>query len=146
MACQLYNVTISSLDTGNATGNTNPVNNGKVYVAYYNCNGVLTTTSFSNGSYTICTDIQNGLPSLYYFKNDSPLTASNSTANDSGSQCQETTFFEKCCEQGGTIYEVQSGLNYIVGSVYTDNTDCYIAVASGPSTATVDDTGTWVSH
>jgi len=145
MACLLVSLNISSLDTGDATGNTNPLWNSRVFVDYNDCSGNPQTQSFLTGVHEICVDSNSYPPTLYYYKNDTVFTANNSSFSNDGTQCTATNKFNKCCEQGGTVYETQSGFQYNLGNVYNDGTDCWIAVLNDfIATSVVNDTNSWV--
>lgn len=81
MACNQYDVFISLTDLGFATGNTDPFDNGRVFVDYYDCNTTLITQSFvTSGTRSLanCVDDVEGPINIYYFINDVQFTATNS--------------------------------------------------------------------
>ena len=85
MACNYYNLDISSLDTGNATGNIGFFD-GVVYVSYTDCDGNPQTTFYSDGLWgdAICV-IDSSSVSLTYYQNDVAYAAINSSAIIQGS-------------------------------------------------------------
>lgn len=91
MSCILYNINVSPIDISNAVGNTDPLNNDRVYVGFYDCSGNLQTQSFESGVYPICTDQNYGLITLYYYNNNILNSALNSYAITDGEPCVTPT-------------------------------------------------------
>ena len=85
MACYLYTLNISSIDTGNAVNNTTFLN-GVVYVGYTDCNGSPQTVTYSEGTWTdaICAD-DNYSITLTYYDSDIAYQAINSSVTQGGS-------------------------------------------------------------
>jgi len=95
MACNILNISIDSADISAAVLNsgTPPFINGRVYIDYYNCLGVLVTEYFdSAGLYQAsqCYDSDFGIPDIYYYTSDFKTTASASFYSDGGS-CPSST-------------------------------------------------------
>jgi hypothetical protein len=83
--CYYYDVTISSIDIANATGNSfNP--NNTVFIVYTDCSGGVVSTPYNSaGTYVndICADDTQSIVAMYY-QNDSALLATNSSVNQQG--------------------------------------------------------------
>ena len=85
LECSNYNIYIEASDISNATGNTNPAQNGKVYIVYIACGDTVPTTTFystSGSQGTICASPYFA-PFLYYITADTTSGAA-STATLSG--------------------------------------------------------------
>lgn len=93
MACNFYDITIGALDLSDATGNSDPLLNGVVFVDYFDCNNINQDSSYSEaGVYlnSICaSDVQT--PVIYYYKDNSGLIATNSTVDIQGPCTIEVT-------------------------------------------------------
>jgi len=84
--CYYYDVFISSTDTGNAYGNTDPSQDNVVFVEYDLCDGGGNQTiPYAAGTYPqdFCADPNLGL-SLTYYQNDSAYQAINSSVTQNG--------------------------------------------------------------
>jgi hypothetical protein len=85
-SCDSYTVVISSIDTGNAYGNSDPSQDGVVFVEYDLCNGGGNQTiPYSAGTYPddFCADPNLGL-SLTYYQNNGAYQANNSSVTSTG--------------------------------------------------------------
>lgn len=78
--CFYYNVTISTIDTNDATGNTPPLLDNAVYVGYTDCNNVGQIMTLDEGTYNnaFCTEFGNPI-TLTYYKNNVANQATFST-------------------------------------------------------------------
>jgi hypothetical protein len=86
MACKFYDVTISQTDLDNATGNTDPNFNGKVFFDFTDCNSIPTTLDFTvAGTYTnaFCAD-NTQLIQISYYQNDLQNLTPVSTETEQG--------------------------------------------------------------
>ena len=86
MACNYYDIGVSSIDLNNAVNNTSYLD-FTLYVNYYDCDGNLQTTTFNSaGMYfdAFCADDFYGPVTPYYYSFDNPSLASNSTVNQAG--------------------------------------------------------------
>ena len=91
ISCTLYDVTIGQQDLDDAVGNTDPSENGIVYVEYLKCGDVLTTMAYSvAGTYSICVEELN-LPSIYFMSFDNVTNPTQSSATDSSTPCSAGT-------------------------------------------------------
>lgn len=88
--CTFYDLTISSTDTNDATGNLIFQNN-VVYASYINCQGAPASQVYTPGTYnnTICVKA-NTLVNLVYYKSDVSYTATYSTKTNTFICCTET--------------------------------------------------------
>ena len=87
MACNYFNVTISQSDLRNATGNSDPDLDGKVFISYTDCNGEPTSIGYSSaGTYpnAFCADPSESIIALYWSENFGTITLS-SYATEGGS-------------------------------------------------------------
>jgi uncharacterized protein (TIGR02145 family) len=87
MACNYFNVTISQSDLNNATGNSDPDLDGKVFISYIDCNGEPTSIGYSSaGTYpnAFCADPSESIIALYWSENLGTITLS-SYATEGGS-------------------------------------------------------------
>ena len=85
MACYLYTLNISSIDTGSAVNNTTFLD-GVVYVGYTDCNGTPQTVTYADGTWSdaICAD-NNYSITLTYYDSDVAYQAINSSVTQGGS-------------------------------------------------------------
>lgn len=117
-ACYTLGVFIDLDDINDATGNTDVSKNNKVYIDYTDCSGAAKTIYFegNNGNIendfdNICVDWDN-LVTLYYYKNNTVSTASNSYATDfdSCTTSIETSIAFSCVNPNGLrAYNVSAG-------------------------------------
>jgi hypothetical protein len=86
--CYEYDVTISSLDTDAATGNTgtNLIYNGNLVITYTDCEGNPTESLSGSGTAIVCADSNFGV-FLTYFQNDLEALAIYSSASQSDREC-----------------------------------------------------------
>ena len=118
MACQSYDLLISSIDTSQATGNTS-FSDFVVYINYVDCSGNPNTIQLPAGSYPdqICADLGLGPIDLLFYQNDSPSLPSFSTYSVGSGSCAgptpTTTPTPTATEFSGTVI-------YVV-SAYTQN-------------------------
>jgi len=85
--CNYFDITISQTDLDDATGNTNPSENGVVFVSYFDCSNVTQDTPFNTaGVYTnaICESGEYTGAYLYYSKNDVFIYSVDSTLEIQG--------------------------------------------------------------
>ena len=120
--CYEYDVTVSSLDTDDATGNTggNAIYNGNIIINYYECNGGPTEDITGSGSAIVCADSFYGV-SLTYFKNNMEALAIYSSASQSERQCCPVTLFDDC-GRGNTAGEACSDATANSRTFYSDCT------------------------
>ena len=89
--CYTAEVYISPIDLSSASGNTNTSLNGLVQMAYYDCNGIFTTTSYTSSGYnyspTVCITGSTELIWFAYLENDVTVFTSLSTLNTSTYCC-----------------------------------------------------------
>jgi hypothetical protein len=89
--CKYIDVEISQTDIDNASGNSDPSQNGKVYLYYNLCDGSPTFEEFSSaGTYTsaVCalrTQIFNSI--LYYYRGDTVIDSGLESSRSEGSCC-----------------------------------------------------------
>ena len=86
MACKNYNVVINQLDLNNASNNTDPDLDGKVFVSYTDCNGNPESIAYSTaGTYpsAFCAD-DSQIVVVTYFSFDLEKLSSISTATAVG--------------------------------------------------------------
>jgi hypothetical protein len=86
--CTTYSVLASGTELSAATGNTNTLNDGTIYVSYYICDSsTITTASFTDTStHSIC--VKPGfIPFLFYFASDVLTPCTLSTATNLGTTC-----------------------------------------------------------
>ena len=83
MACKDYDIIISALDIANATGNTNPAQNGTVFVDYTDCYGTPFQLSYSSaGTYSSAVCGDDSIPFVFsYYNNNIGTIATNSYEN-----------------------------------------------------------------
>ena len=88
-------MTIDSLDTDDATGNTgvNEIYNGNIIINYYECNGGPTEDISGSGTAIVCADSFYGV-SLTYFKNNMEALAIYSSASQSERECCPLALFD----------------------------------------------------
>jgi hypothetical protein len=69
-SCAFYDVIISQSDLDDAANNTDPNQNGLLFVEYYNCSSIFTIAQYSvAGTFTnsICVDLDSPPPIIYYY-------------------------------------------------------------------------------
>jgi hypothetical protein len=86
MACKFYDIYIDSLDLANATGNSNPLLDGVVFVSYTDCFGSPIVQGYtSSGTYVNDFCAENTIPiSIYYYQNDLVLLSGSSFETEQG--------------------------------------------------------------
>jgi len=86
MACKFYDIYIDSLDLANATGNSNPLLDGVVFVSYTDCFGSPIVQGYtSSGTYVNDFCAENTIPiSIYYYQNDLALLSGSSFETEQG--------------------------------------------------------------
>jgi len=86
--CYEYDITISSLDTDAATGNTGPnaIYNGNLVITYTDCEGNPTESLSGSGTAIVCADSNFGV-FLTYYENDMEALAIYSSASQSDREC-----------------------------------------------------------
>ena len=88
MACNFYNISISQIDLLAAGGNTDPLLDNVVFVAYFDCTNTTHDDPFYTSGVTInaicANDLYVGIPYLYYYENDELVYAFNSTLSIQG--------------------------------------------------------------
>ena len=88
MACNFYNISISQIDLLAAGGNTDPLLDNVVFVAYFDCTNTTQDDPFYTSGVTInaicANDLYVGIPYLYYYENDELVYAFNSTLSIQG--------------------------------------------------------------
>ena len=70
MACKNYNVVINQLDLNNASNNSDPDLDGKVFISFTDCNGEPTSIGYSTaGTYlnAFCADDNDVITAIYWF-------------------------------------------------------------------------------
>ena len=93
MACNYYDITITSLDLASATGNTDPSKNGVVFVAYQDCNNIGRDDQYTISGFNPNDICANNLqvPNFYYYQNDVSITSGTSSAAIQGVCTSEPT-------------------------------------------------------
>jgi hypothetical protein len=83
MACKDYDIIISALDIANATGNSNPTQNGTVFVDYTDCYGTPFQLSYSSaGTYSSAVCGDDSISFVFsYFNNNVGTITTNSYEN-----------------------------------------------------------------
>lgn len=84
--CKYYNITIGATDLLDATGNSDPFYNGRVFLDYTDCNGIQQRVSYdSAGTYlnNLCSTSTYGFTFSYYSSNNGQI-AINSSATQQG--------------------------------------------------------------
>jgi hypothetical protein len=114
--CYEYDVTISSLDTDAATGNTgtNLIYNGNLVITYTDCEGNPTETLSGSGTAIVCADSNFGV-FLTYFQNDLEALAIYSSASQSD---------RECCPEGPTPTPTPTPTNTPEGPTPTPSVEC----------------------
>ena len=85
-ACTYRNVFIEVDDVNNATKNTDTFLNGRVFIAYYDCNNNYVSTSYTaSGSYSnsICWRVGTSEPTSFYYVENAPFSGKSTTTNTS---------------------------------------------------------------
>jgi hypothetical protein len=76
VACNQYDVFISAIDLGSASGNTNPYYNGRVYVDYSDCDGNIIRQEFTvSGTFPLNTCVVNTIDGIGYYENNLPVVS-----------------------------------------------------------------------
>ena len=86
MDCKYYDITISQADIDNAVGNTNPAQDGVVFVNYIDCNGDPANAIFDTAGFYpnfICV-IDKGLVVPNFYQNNDNRLALNSSVTEQG--------------------------------------------------------------
>jgi len=92
--CRAIELNISQTDLDNATGNTDPLLNGKISLFYNDCDGILLTTGFDTAGIQfkagVCAKSNADLLYFQYYNADNPVTTGYSSL---------ATRSDKCCEE-----------------------------------------------
>jgi len=85
--CNYFDVTNSSLDLNDATGNTLPFLDNTLYYSYYNCYGVLVVETFSSPGTVTNAFCANYIQAVTYYKNNIAYSPISSFATDTFVDC-----------------------------------------------------------
>lgn len=89
--CKKIELSISQLDLNDATGNSSPGNNNSIVLTFRNCNNLFSSYPTSTpGVQTppgLCTTSQGQIIALTYYKNNSPIVSTRSTATVTNTCC-----------------------------------------------------------
>ena len=135
MACKYYDITISALDIADATGNSNPSQNGVIFVDYTDCYGTQFQLSYDTpGTYlnAVCADDSIGF-TFYYYKNNG-LTLAGNSYESQGLECSGCYCYSIYCSVGPGSYSYTDCVTGLIeNDLITNGATAYVCSSSVPT-------------